>query len=140
MKDKPSNKSSNFTIGTVAERTGLAASAIRYYETVGIVPRPYRISGRRVYDERWMKWLGIAMLAQDAGFTIEEIRNLVTPFQNDSRSCEVVQKVTTQKVKELDEKIKRIKKMKMLLNVIATNDCNTIEDCGASALKLLYDT
>ena len=128
-----------FPIGTVASRTGLAASAIRYYESVGVVPKPHRVSGRRVYDESWMKWLGLVLLAQDAGFSIAEIRDLVTPFEQDKRPTMCCQKAADHKIRELDEQMARIRKMKKVLAMMSSCGCRTAGDCGEAALQQLYE-
>jgi len=128
-----------FTIGRVSARTGLAASAIRYYESVGVVPSPPRVNGRRIYNENWMKWLGIVMLAQEAGFSIEEIKALVKRFPKEKPASVRWQKAADKKVKELDEQLKRIRKMQNLLGMLSSCECSTLEDCGSAALQHLYE-
>jgi len=67
----------NLTIGQVARRTGVSASALRYYESVGLIDAPRRRSGRRAYDDGVFEALRILRLARDAGFTLAEIRRLL---------------------------------------------------------------
>ena len=66
-----------FTIGEVASRAGVAASAIRYYESIGLLPKPERESGQRRYDESVLGRLGFIGVAQAAGFKLPEIKELV---------------------------------------------------------------
>ena len=61
------------TIGEVARRAGIRTSAIRYYESVGLLPAPPRMSGRRRYDPSIVQRLAVLHLAQEAGFTMAEI-------------------------------------------------------------------
>ena len=61
------------TIGEVARRAGIRTSALRFYESIGLMPLPKRVSGRRRYEENTVQMLKIVQLAQDAGFTIAEI-------------------------------------------------------------------
>src|SRR5262245_50052618 len=70
-------------IGEVAERTGLATSAIRYYEQRGLIPRARRVAGRRQFDEKDLAPLLVVQLAIDAGFTLAETRQLVSEFGRD---------------------------------------------------------
>lgn len=63
------------TIGETARRAGVRPSALRYYESVGLLDAPRRISGRRRYDSQVLNRLSVIRLAQDAGFTIAEIRH-----------------------------------------------------------------
>src|SRR6476620_2660950 len=67
-------------IGEVARRTGLRASALRYYERSGLIRAPRRAGGRRVYDASIFESLALIQLARDAGFTIRETRWLLDGF------------------------------------------------------------
>jgi MerR family redox-sensitive transcriptional activator SoxR len=60
------------TIGELARRTGVAASALRYYEELGLLPTPARISGQRRYPESAVELVGIILLLSDVGFTLAE--------------------------------------------------------------------
>src|SRR6202023_1442376 len=61
------------TIGEVAQRAAIRASAIRSYESVEVFPAPSRINGRRRYDSRVLERLAVIQMAQQAGFTVAEI-------------------------------------------------------------------
>ncbi len=65
------------TIGEVARRAGLRPSALRYYERAGLLPAPQRINGRRRYDPGVLQRLAAIRLAQQAGFTLAQIRLLL---------------------------------------------------------------
>lgn len=124
----------DFTIGNVALRSGLAASTIRYYESMGIVPKPYRQNGRRLYDEKWMNNLGFTMLALDAGFSIAEVKQML-PQQANQPPSEILKHMADQKINELDAQIKQIEQMKKLLNMVSSCGCGSIEECGELALQ-----
>ncbi|MBL4790285.1 MAG: MerR family transcriptional regulator [Kordiimonadaceae bacterium] len=124
-----------FTIGKVAASTGLAASAIRYYESLGLVPKPFRVNGRRVYDERWMKKLGFVLLAKEAGFTIKEIQQLSVSLRSQERPPKLLQEAADGKIIEISKEIRRLEKTKALLGMIASCGCNTMEECGTAALE-----
>jgi len=66
------------TIGQVASRTGLRASAIRYYEAQGLLPRPSRQAGKRMYSAAILDRLAVIELAKIAGFGLSEIRVLLS--------------------------------------------------------------
>ena len=61
-----------YSIGEVARRVGLSTSALRYYESVGLLPTPERSSGRRVYDQDALDRLAMIDVAQRAGFTLRD--------------------------------------------------------------------
>ena len=69
------------TIGQVAAESGLAASAIRFYEQEGVVPRPARIAGRRHYDASVPDQLAMLERAKACGFSLAEIRRLIHGFR-----------------------------------------------------------
>src|SRR5919199_933661 len=64
-------------IGEVAERAGVRVSLIRYYEEIGLLPEPARVSGQRRYDETVLRRLAVIDVAQRAGLTLDEIKDLV---------------------------------------------------------------
>ncbi|MDR7150964.1 DNA-binding transcriptional MerR regulator [Hydrogenophaga palleronii] len=76
------------TIGTLAKRVGLAVSALRYYEEVGLIPPALRReSGHRVYPESVQGVLILIRHCRDLGFSIEETRELVTLSTSSERDC-----------------------------------------------------
>ncbi len=68
------------TIGEVARRARIQPSALRYYERVGLLDPPPRVGGRRQYDPRVLHRLAAIGVAQQAGFTIAEIKTLLNGF------------------------------------------------------------
>jgi MerR family redox-sensitive transcriptional activator SoxR len=64
------------TIGRVAEETGVAATTLRYYEQIGLVPVPARVGGQRRYDESVLTRLEVIGLCKSAGFALDEIQVL----------------------------------------------------------------
>jgi MerR family redox-sensitive transcriptional activator SoxR len=65
------------SIGDVASRAGIRTSAVRYYETVGLIPAPDRISGQRRYEGDVVHRLGLIAVAKEAGFSLDEVRTLL---------------------------------------------------------------
>lgn len=64
------------TIGELARRAGVATSALRYYEEVGLLPAPARVSGQRRYPESAVHRVGVILLLRDVGFTLAEQKEL----------------------------------------------------------------
>jgi DNA-binding transcriptional MerR regulator len=92
------------TIGELARRAGVTASALRYYEELGLLPAPARISGQRRYPESAARLVGAILLYSDAGFTLAEQKALVA--SRTSAPGEWSQ-LARRKVAELDEQIAR---------------------------------
>ncbi|MFK4042993.1 MerR family transcriptional regulator [Nonomuraea wenchangensis] len=66
--------SEQLTIGELASRTGVATSALRYWETLGLLPPPVRVSGQRRYPPSAVGLVGVVLLLRDAGFTLREVK------------------------------------------------------------------
>ena len=82
---------STYTIGQVAERSGFSASALRYYEGIGLVPPSTRTdAGYRLYDESALTRLGFIARAKQLGCSLDEITDLVGIW--DGEHCGPVQK------------------------------------------------
>lgn len=118
------------TIGKVAVRSGIAASAIRYYESEGLIPKPARRHGWRVYDESIVDQLGLIELAKSAGFTVAEIKQLLSGFARRTPPSERWRKLTRAKLQELDERIAEAERMKAVLRGVIRCRCPTLDDCG----------
>ena len=112
-------------IGQVSERTGLAASAIRYYEQRGLIPRARRVAGRRQFEERDLAPLLVVQLAIDAGFTLAETRELVCDFGRDRW-----RRLAEKKRAEIRATVVRLETMDELLGKLLTCECPSIEVCG----------
>ena len=64
-------------IGEVARRAGLRPSAIRYYESIGLLPEPARVAGRRRYSPETLRTLSVIAAAQRARLSLSEVRELL---------------------------------------------------------------
>jgi DNA-binding transcriptional MerR regulator len=71
-------RSQVLTIGDLAERTGVAATALRYYDELGLVRPSARQGGQRRYDDDAIRQVGVVLLLRDLGFTLAEIAKLLT--------------------------------------------------------------
>ncbi len=124
------------TISAVAREVGLRTSAIRYYEDIGLLPQPQRVSGQRRYDSTVLYRLSVIQRAQRVGFTLNEIERLFLGFENGARASERWQKLSRNKLAELDKKMEEVALMSKLLKRMASNcKCETLEQCGKAIFK-----
>lgn len=121
------------SIGEVARRTGIRTSALRYYEEAGVLPRPARMSGRRVYDADTVRRIDVLRFAQQAGFSLDEIKVLFHGFNSTTPLSARWQKLARAKLTELDQLTARIQLMKQALEIGLQCGCVRIEDCTLSA-------
>jgi MerR family redox-sensitive transcriptional activator SoxR len=117
-------------IGEVARRAGINPSALRFYESIGLMPKPKRVSGRRRYDGTTVQMLKVVQLAQDAGFTVAEIQTLLNGFAPDTPPAARWQILARQKMDELDAQIIRAQQMKQVLQKALSCGCLRLEDCA----------
>src|SRR5215468_5822712 len=113
------------TIGEVAKRTGLRASAIRFYERTGLLPKPVRTSGQRRYDAAILDKIAVLGRAKACGFTLTEVRVL---FNGQGTHSAKWRMLAEKKIAELDSAIARIAAMKQLLQCRC--QCETAAECG----------
>ncbi|RKP55316.1 MerR family transcriptional regulator [Cohnella endophytica] len=123
------------SIGEVAEKSGTATSALRYYEEIGLIPPPARQSGRRVYSEDILGRLDTIKLAQSAGFQIQEIKQLLDGFDSNVPPSERWKVMARKKQEELESKINQMTKMRTILAKSLDCDCLSWEECFADNIK-----
>jgi DNA-binding transcriptional MerR regulator len=90
------------TIGELARITGVATSALRYWEELGLVPAPARVSGQRRYPASAVGLVGLILLLRDVGFTLREVKALVAARTDGSDAW---RELHQRKLAELDERI-----------------------------------
>jgi len=118
------------TIGEIAKKTGLRASAIRFYESAGLLPKPFRSFGRRRYDSAILDRIAVLERAKACGFTLTEIAIL---FNDQGRHSITWRRLADKKIAELDTAMERIAFMKDLLG----RNCQgaTADECGRCIRK-----
>ena len=117
------------TIGEVARQVGVRPSTLRYYESIGLLPAPARISGQRSYDPAVIQRLEIIRTAQQAGFTLAETRILFDDILANGGSALQWQSLIQRKLRELDDLLANVQSMKTLLDDILHCDGDQLEEC-----------
>ncbi len=115
-------------IGEVARRAGVRVSLIRYYEEIGLLPEPERVSGQRRYDETVLRRLSVIDVAQRAGLSLEEIRELVD-HGNDPVN-ERLRAVAARRLPEIEALIERAERVREWLRTATECSCERIDDCA----------
>lgn len=76
-----------YTIGQIAKLLGVNKETIRYYENFGLLPLPERKSnGYKIYTKRHMEVMEIILIIKDSGFTLNEIKNIITIQEENANS------------------------------------------------------
>lgn len=127
---KPSEKT--FTIGQVAKQSGVGIETIRFYEREGVIPKPSRTaSGYRQYGGDIVKRLHFIRRAQELGFSLKEIAQLIALRVTPKSNCSEVKKRALAKLEDINRKIADLQRMQEMLNEV-TAACvasRPIEDC-----------
>jgi MerR family redox-sensitive transcriptional activator SoxR len=93
------------TIGELARRAGVATSALRYYEELGLLPAPVRISRQRRYPESAVGLVGMILLLRDVGFSLAEGKSLMASHAGERGGW---RRLAQRKLAELDEQIAKV--------------------------------
>ena len=118
-------------ISQVARQIGLKASAIRYYERIGILPPARRTSGQRRYDSTVLYRLAVVQRARQMGFTLDEIRRLFFGFRKAMTASDRWRKLSQKKLTDLELLASQIKEMQTLLkSMVEGCGCDTLDQCG----------
>jgi DNA-binding transcriptional MerR regulator len=117
----------SMTIGTVARLSNTPASTIRYYEAIGVLPRPVRVNGRRRYDASVLQDLRRVVFARRAGFALSEMRRL--------RRCAAAEQLVLwrellrRKREEAEARLAAARTARDLLDQAAACDCASLFAC-----------
>ncbi len=106
-------------IGKVAEAAEVSVQTIRYYERIGILPEPDRSrSGYRQYSPEVVQRLRFIQNAQDLGFTLKEIKELLQLRVDDPDACDTVKVKATNKIRAIQQKIRRLQTIEQALDTL----------------------
>ena len=119
-------------IGEVAERGGVNLQTIRYYEREKLLPEPPRLaSGYRMYPEQTVRRVRFIKRAQEIGFTLSEIRELLAIRIDGDRTSSEVRALAEAKIMAIEEKMQTLQRMKQALGRITErcSGCGPASEC-----------
>lgn len=119
-------------IGEVAERGGVNLQTIRYYERENLLPEPPRLSsGYRVYPNHTVRRVRFIKRAQEIGFTLAEIRELLAIRIDSARESIEVRALAQAKINDIEQKIQTLQRMKEALARITDRcpGCGPASEC-----------
>ena len=127
-------------IGQAAQRSGLTAKMIRYYESIGLLPAAGRSeSGYRQYAVQDLHTLAFIKRSRDLGFSLEEVAKLLTLWQDRSRASADVKALASQHITELNRKIAELSGLRDTLQELVEHcqgdhrpDCPILHDLASN--------
>lgn len=128
-------------IGSAADLSGISAKMVRHYESLGLLPRVARTdSGYRQYNEADVHTLRFIKRSRDLGFSMAEIAELVTLWQNRRRTSASVKRIAQKHVDELAARIEAMQAMQRTLGQLLHHchgddrpDCPILDDLASRA-------
>ena len=117
-------------IGEVARRSGVAASALRYYERVGLIPRADRQGGKRVYGDDVLDRLALIRVAKTAGFRVVEIQALLGGLGRRTPPGSRWRALAGRKRAELEARLEELQRATRMLDAVSGCACPTLADCA----------
>jgi MerR family copper efflux transcriptional regulator len=111
-------------IGQAAEQSGISAKMIRHYESIGLIEVNGRSgAGYRLFNERDIHLLRFIRQSRNLGFSLDQIRVLLSLWQDSSRASSDVKKLAQAHIAELDERIATLTQMRNTLSTLS-NACS----------------
>jgi MerR family transcriptional regulator, redox-sensitive transcriptional activator SoxR len=118
------------TIGEVARKSDVAVSAIRYYESIGLLPEPERLHGQRRYGTDVLGKLAFIGVAQSAGFRLDEIKELARDIDAGDGMAGQIRALSARKLDEVEALLERTQAMKGWLEVAKVCGCASPAECA----------
>ncbi len=122
-----------FSIGEIAKQSDCKVETIHYYEKIKLMPQPARTQGgHRIYDKTQLKRLRFIRKCRDLGFSIEQIKELLTFIDEPNHFCGEVKALAMVQYRKVQEKIDELKKLQEALNnmiVKCKGEQYTIDNC-----------
>ncbi len=123
----------SFTVSTLADNAGINLETVRYYEKIGLMPKPKRKESRyRIYDENDFARLKFIIRSKELGFTLKEISELLSLRIDSKTKCGDIKKLADEKMRDIEEKIKDLRNIKKHLEKLATQCIHeelSLDDC-----------
>lgn len=127
---------STFAIGDLSRRTGVNIETIRYYERVGLMPRPKRTAGgQRTYDESDARTLGFIRKARELGFHIDDTRALLMR-RGSGDACTDVKALAARHLEKVRDEMRRVGEVERILSD-AVGRCSEGPATECTVLKAL---
>jgi MerR family mercuric resistance operon transcriptional regulator len=119
------------TIGALSKRTGCNIETIRYYERIGMMPKPPRThGGHRLYAEEHLKRLRFIRRSRELGFGLEQVRALLRLVDGGRYTCSQVNAITVEHLDDVRARMKDLKRLEKVLRTMASQcDRGRVPDC-----------
>ncbi len=128
---KSGARTQEFPIGALASESGVHIETIRYYEKIGVMPKPARSAGGyRLYTGEHLKRLTFIRRGRELGFTLDELRGLLRLVDGHAYTCAEVRALTLDHVADIRRKIVDLRRLERVMTDISSR-CSgkRVPDC-----------
>lgn len=124
-------RTQEFPIGALASESGVNIETIRYYEKIGVMPKPARsASGYRLYTDEHLKRLIFIRRGRELGFTLDELRGLLRMVDGHTYTCAEVRALTLDHIADIRRKIADLRRLERVMTDISSRcSGNRVPDC-----------
>lgn len=120
-----------FSIGELSHKTGVKVATIRYYEQTGLIAEPERTEGnQRRYTAEGLSRLSFIRHSRDLGFSIEDIKGLLTLSQHPEKPCHDAHDIAVHHLKDVQGRIAKLRRLERELKRISKCDADSVSDCA----------
>ena len=113
-------KSREFPIGAVSQHTAVHIETIRYYEKIGVMPKPGRTAGgNRVYNIDLVRRLNFIKRSRELGFSLKEVRELLDLVDGGDFTCREIHAITARQADNVRAKIRHLRRLERVLKDMA---------------------
>lgn len=110
----------HLTIGKTAAEAGVSVETIRFYERRGLIVQPPKGEGYRVYPAEMVARIRFIRQAQQIGFSLREVQELLSLRADPASDCADVRRQAAQKIEEVDRKIADLQRMRAALETVTS--------------------
>jgi DNA-binding transcriptional MerR regulator len=120
-----------FSIGQLSKRTGVKIPTIRYYEQMGLIDAPVRSEGnQRRYTADGLSRLSFIRHSRDLGFSIEDIKGLLSLSQHPEKPCHHAHDIAVQHLENVQDRITKLRRLERELMRISKCDADSVAECA----------
>ncbi|WP_316859644.1 helix-turn-helix domain-containing protein [uncultured Cohaesibacter sp.] len=119
------------SIGDLSKSSGVKVPTIRYYEQIGLIEPAVRSEGnQRRYEPDGLKRLAFIKHARDLGFSLDDIRSLLSLKEQTEKPCKVADEILSRHLDDVRFRIAKLKRLEMELERMSSCDGTTVAHCA----------
>jgi MerR family transcriptional regulator, redox-sensitive transcriptional activator SoxR len=124
-------------IGVVADKYGVPATTLRYWEDLGLLPPPERSGGQRRYDQDALRHIMFIRMAKQSGLSLNAIRALLAASDHQGPTFDDWARVARQQLEVIDQRVSELNRLKTAIEECLACGCQQPQRCRLLALPAI---